>query len=358
MGFALAVTATYLLQRRGSGDIGITSLVAALLTFVLGAAATLGFATEAGAAAVVTALLLGFKEVLHGWLRRLERRELHAALQLLLLSVVVLPLLPDRGYGPWQALNPYEIWWMVVLIAAISFSGYFAMKIAGTERGVLLTGLFAGLASSTAVTLHLSRLARRQQGLEALLACGILVACGTMFPRMLLVAAVVNPALLAVLALPLGLMALLTYLPALWYWRHLGSARGDAWGAGGDSGELPAHLRNPLELREALLFGGLLALILLAGEALRATFGEAGLYGLAAVSGLADVDALTLTLARMSQGDLALQAAMTGIIIGGAANSAVKAGLAGLVGGRRLAARVAPVLMLAAVSGLGLLFAA
>ena len=109
VGFALAVTATYLLQRRGSGDIGITSLVAALLTFVLGAAATLGFATEAGAAAVVTALLLGFKEVLHGWLRRLERRELHAALQLLLLSVVVLPLLPDRGYGPWQALNPYEI---------------------------------------------------------------------------------------------------------------------------------------------------------------------------------------------------------------------------------------------------------
>ncbi len=343
VGFAITVTATYLVQRRGMGDIGMTSLVAALLTFILGAVATLGHAAEAAAAAVVTALLLGFKETLHGWLRRLEQRELHAALQLLLISVVVLPVLPDRGYGPWAALNPYEIWWMVVLIAAISFSGYFAMKIAGARKGILLTGLFAGLASSTAVTLHLSRLARGRPDMTGLTAAGILVACGTMFPRMLLVAGVVNPALLPALTPPLLSMAGLTYLAALWFWRQ-----------GGAAPALPATLRNPLELRVALVFGALLALVMLLGEALRATFGAAGLYGLAAVSGLADVDAMTLALSRMSQGDLALASAVAGIVIAGAANSVVKAVLAGLVGGRALALKVAPALALAAGGGLSL----
>ncbi len=345
VGFAIAVTATYLVQRRGTGDIGMTSLVAGLLTFILGAVATLGHAAEAAAAAVVTALLLGFKETLHGWLRRLEQRELHAALQLLLISVVVLPVLPDRGYGPWSALNPYEIWWMVVLIAAISFSGYFAMKIAGARKGILLTGLFAGLASSTAVTLHLSRLARGRPDMTGLTAAGILVACGTMFPRMLLVAGVVNPTLLLALSLPLLSMAALTYLAAFWFWRR-----------GGAAPALPATLRNPLELRVALVFGALLALVMLLGEALRATFGEAGLYGLAAVSGLADVDAMTLALSRMSENDLALASAVAGIVIAGAANSVVKAVLAGLIGGRALALKVAPPLGLAAAGGLLLVF--
>jgi uncharacterized membrane protein (DUF4010 family) len=127
LGFAGAVTVAYVMQRRAKGDASITSIISILLTFLLGALATLGHVNLAASAAVITALLLRFKEVLHGWLRRLEVHELHAALQLLLISIVLLPILPDQGYGPWQVFNPYETWWMVVLIASISFVGYFTM---------------------------------------------------------------------------------------------------------------------------------------------------------------------------------------------------------------------------------------
>ena len=157
------------------------ALAIGLLTFVLGALAASGQVAVAAAGAVVVALLLSAKPVLHHWLGTLRRQELSAGLQLLLLSVVVLPLLPDQGFGPWQTLNSYRIWWMVVLIAAISFIGYFAVKEAGARKGGIFTGLFAGLASSTALTLHFSRLARGRPDLGPMLATGIPLASGTMF---------------------------------------------------------------------------------------------------------------------------------------------------------------------------------
>jgi uncharacterized membrane protein (DUF4010 family) len=150
----LFATAHVIHARTRPDQLGITVPVAGLLTFVLGALAAAGETAVAAAGAVVTALLLSSKPILHHWLGTLRRRELSAGLQLLLLSVVVLPLLPDQGYGPWQTLNPYRIWWMVVLIAAMSFVGYFAVKEVGARRGAVFTGLFAGLASSTALTLH------------------------------------------------------------------------------------------------------------------------------------------------------------------------------------------------------------
>ena len=162
------------------------ALAIGLLTFVRGALAASGQVAVAAAGAVVVALLLSAKPVLHHWLGTLRRQELSAGLQLLLLSVVVLPLLPDQGFGPWQTLNSYRIWWMVVLIAAISFIGYFAVKEAGARKGGIFTGLFAGLASSTALTLHFSRLARGRPDLGPMLATGILLASGTTFPRLAL----------------------------------------------------------------------------------------------------------------------------------------------------------------------------
>ncbi|MGH8566409.1 MAG: MgtC/SapB family protein [Gammaproteobacteria bacterium] len=150
-------------QCERDNDAGITSLVAGLLTFAFGALAALGQMAAAAASAVVTTLLLGFKPVLHRWVSALEGKELRAGLKLLLISVVLLPILPDQGYGPWQALNPYQIWWMVVLIAGISFAGYFAIKLAGAPQGRGDRGLVRpGVASSTALTLHFSRMARRE----------------------------------------------------------------------------------------------------------------------------------------------------------------------------------------------------
>ncbi len=343
VGFALAVAGAYILvQLRQGSDVSITSLVVALLTFALGALAAQGQLTAAASAAVVTALILQMKQLLHGWLERIERYELHAAFQLLLISVVLLPVLPDRGYGPWGVLNPYEIWWMVVLIAGISFIGYFFMKLAGPGRGVVLTALSAGMVSSTALTLQFARLARRRSGSEALLGAGILIACGVMFPRMLVVAGLINPGLLRWLLVPMGAMTLVSFVGAWLLWRV----------AMDRSTQAPAPMHNPLELQSALLFGALLALVVLVSKMLKEWMGETGIYLLAAVSGIADVDALNLSLSRMSLTDLALSAAVLGILIAGISNTLFKASLAAFIGGAGLGVKVFPPLILAAASGM------
>src|SRR5690606_29567134 len=237
--------------------------------------------TLATALAVVTALILDSKQEIHALLGKLQANELDAGFKLLLITVVVLPMLPNRAMGPGGVLNPYEIWWLVVLIASISFVGYFAIRMGGTTKGILFTSLFAGLSSSTALTLHFSRQAREAPTLSPQLAAGILIACGTMFPRILIYCGIINPALLGTLIVPVLAMALALYVPAaiIWYRnRH------------GLQVEQPMLKSNPLDLMPALAFGGLLTLILLAGHWLSEWVGDAGIYLLAASSGVADVD--------------------------------------------------------------------
>lgn len=339
---AVGLTAVYIVNLPTEGDVGITSLVAALLTFGFGALAATGEVAIAAASAVVTTLLLSYKPQLHRWIRGLETAELRAVIKLLIISVVLLPILPNRGFGPWRALNPFEIWWMVVLIAAISFTGYFAVKIGGPRRGIVFTGLFGGLASSTALTMHLSRMERRSSGMTPILAAGVLLACGTMLPRMLLVASLINPALFPLLVVPALVMSLLVYGPAVKYWQS---------GLPQDT-RIGSPLQNPLELKAALTFGALLALILLLGKALQAWFGNAGLFALAAASGVTDVDAITLSLARMSAGDVTARTCATGIVIAGAVNSLAKAGLAAGIGGGRIGMKVGLPLALSGAGGL------
>lgn len=343
VGTAILLAGGYVVAVRARGDLGLTTEVAALATFLLAVLAGMGHLEIAAAGGVVMVLLLSYKDQLHGWLRALNRPELQAAFKLLLISVVLLPVLPNRGYGPWDALNPYVIWWMVVLIAAISFVGYFAIRIVGARGGTVFTALFGGLASSTATTLNLARLARRGNAGERLLAGGILLACGTMFPRMLLVASLIHPPLLPVLALPAAIMALAAYAPAIRLLRSAGSSV-----SGADL--LP---RNPLELGPALLFGALLAAVMLLGKALTTWFGDAGIYALAAASGVADVDAITLSLARMGGDDVALDTALLGIVIAASVNSLVKGGMALSIGGKRLGWLVLAPLGAAVAGGLG-----
>lgn len=332
LGLAIASATAYVVTTRAGQDYGITSETAALGTYLLAVLAGSGEIGLASAAAIVMALLLGYKQRLHGLLHSLSRDEITAGLKLLLISVVLLPILPDRGYGPWQALNPYVIWLMVVLIAGISFFGYVAIRVAGPRRGIIFGGLFGGLASSTATTLAFARIGSREPQLARVLAAGTLLACASMIGRMLLLATLIHAPLLDRLWLPGTLLLLGTVAPVGFYLFRHGTGRPEP----GDR----TLLRNPVELKSALLFGALLGVIMVLGEALSAWAGDAGLWALAAASGLADVDAITLSLARMSADDTTVAVAAVGIVIAAGANSIVKGGMALAVGGRRLGLRV------------------
>lgn len=324
-------------------NFSITGMVGMVLTFCFGAVAVAVDPVIATAAAVVTAIILDNKEKIHGWVNKLKDHELDAALKLLLISVVMLPLLPNQKMGPGGVLNPREIWWMVVMIASISFVGYFAIRVAGTRKGILFTSLFAGLSSSTALTLHFARQASKNPELNAQFATGILIACGTMFPRILVYCFVINRDLLPSLIGPVLVMTALLYVPALFIWRR-------------NRSELqvsqPTLNQNPLDLTSALVFGVLLTAILLLGEFLSNWLGEAGIYALAATSGVADVDAITLSLTRMSNNSLAMNTAVIGIVIAAATNNLVKSGMAGFIGNRHTGLLVGVPMVLSLAAGL------
>ena len=343
---ALAVAGHWISSNREEAQLGITTEVALLVTLTLGLLSTLGFPLIAAASAVVTTILLGLKPVLHGWLTQLTEGELHAALKLLLISVVLLPLLPDRGFGPWEALNPYLAWWMVVLVSGLSFIGYFAIKLAGPRRGIMATSLLGGLVSSTAVTLNLSRYARDARYSPQLLAAGVLAACSIMFPRVLIVAGVVHAELIPVLLPPLALMTLVTLGGAVYLWR----------GITPEGPLTQANLPNPFELGNAFKFGLLLALIMVLASGAKAWFGQAGLYALAAASGLADVDAVTLSVAKLSLNGLDLEVARNTILIAVFTNTIVKVVLALAIGGMAMGRRAAAVSLAAIVIGVASLF--
>lgn len=344
LGLAGLMAAVYIANLRQNKDAGITSEIAGLLTFVFGALAGSGQMVIAAACAVIAALLLSHKGVLHRWLGALRENELTAGVKLLLISVVLLPLLPDRGFGPWRILNPYVIWWMVVLVAAISFAGYFAIRVGGPRRGSAFAGVFGGLASSTALTLNFARLSSARPEFATVLAGGTLVACGTMFPRMVLVAGGIHPPLFKPLLMPALVMSLVIYGPAALYLFKSTDVKEDAG----------RSLRNPLELTSALTFGALLAGVMLMGKAFTEWFGEAGIWALAAASGVADVDAITLSLTRMSQQGLDVPVAAMGIVIAAAVNSMVKGVMALVVGHRSMGWRVCLPLTVAAAAGVSI----
>lgn len=305
-------------------DYGLTTEVAALLTFVLGSLPVFGWTPEALAAAVVATTLLSFKQQLHGWLRRIEPHEWLTALQLLVIGAVVLPLLPARPVDPWQVINPREIGWLVLLIATIGFAGYVAVKFLGARRGLLAGGLFGGLVSSTAVVLQWSPLLRSSRSGAPLISAGMLAACAVMGPRVLLLTSLVEPALFRHLILPLSLLFAML-LAAIGYGVWRGREQVDAEELG---------LANPTSLWRAVGFGALMVVVAVVLEATRRWLGDCGLYAAAAFGGIADVDAISLSLSRMAIDRVAPDLAARAVVVALAANSLVKAALAATVGGR------------------------
>lgn len=348
LGVSALLIVGYTHSSKATGDLGATTEVAALLAFLLGALAVYGLYLEAATAAVITAVLLGAKERIHTLLRSLSRLELNASLQLLVIVLVILPLLPNAAMGPWDSINPQVIGWLVILIAGISFIGYFAVKLLGDRVGLVLTAFLGGLASSTALTLSFSRMARSDASRNALLGAGIALACGTMAVRVLLEVAVVNHAL--VLPLLPGIIGLML-VPLLALGGILLQHRG----------EQPVRntppMHNPLDLQQALVMAGLLTLIFMLSNGAEYLFGDEGVYILAVLAGIADVDAVTIALAQQAKGELAEDVAARGILLAALTNTAVKAGIVLVVGGWPLARWTSSILLVSLAAGaLGLIW--
>jgi uncharacterized membrane protein (DUF4010 family) len=341
------------LQRlRGQvGDFGMTTEAALLIMFTVGAVVVLGDRRVAVAVGAGTAVLLQFKPELHGIAQRLGDQDLRAIMTFALITCVILPVLPNTTYDapvPLNVLNPFEIWLMVGLMVGISLGGYLAYKFLGQTAGILLSGLLGGAISSTATTLSYARRAATEPSSAPVAALVILIASTVVFARVVVEIAVVAPAHLIVMASPVAVMMASGLIAAAAVWL-LRTRRREA---------MPEQ-KNPTELGSAMLFGLVYAGVLMALAAARQYLGGQGMYAVAIVSGLTDMDAITLSTARLvlrgTEGGVSPQDGWRLIVVASMANLVFKAVTASAIGGRHLAWRVALLLGVPLLTGAALL---
>lgn len=324
----LMTIAAYFRERDESADPGTTTVAAIVMCYGLGAMIWYDYSTLAVMLAIVTTTLLYFKTELRGVTQNLNRRDLVSILQFAVLTFIILPVLPDRNYGPYDTLNPHQIWLMVVLVSGVSLAGYVALRLAGQRYGAALLGLLGGLVSSTATTVIYARHSKDNADLAQLAVVVILLANLTVLIRLAVVSAVVSPAILPQLLPVLGSGLLFGLGAAAYWWRKL-SKRSEV---------LTPEIRNPTEIRTAVSFGLLYAAVLFFAAWLSDIAGSGGLYLVALVSGLTDVDAITLSsLHLFERGKLQGAEVVTAIALGILSNIGFKLGLVFFIGGRLLA---------------------
>lgn len=336
---ALVAISYYASSQRGS--IGGTTEVATLIIFIVGGLVYFEHLIAAATVAVVTTAFLSVKPALHELVKKVSREDVYATLKLAILTIVILPILPNEAYGWLGVLNPFYIWLMVVFIACIGFAGYVAVKVLGGKKGVGLTGLLGGLVSSTAVALAFSQRSKENRSLTRSFAIGITVASMMMFPRILLEVAVLNQPLFWMLLGPMVVMTIVCAVAAV------------ALFFGKEEGETEeVELKNPFSVRQALKFGLFFAIILLVAEAAQVHFAETGIYVASALSGLMDVDAITLSMARLGGSSISNMTASIAIILAAISNTLVKGGIVAVLGSRRLSRYIIVIFGLAVAMGI------
>jgi uncharacterized membrane protein (DUF4010 family) len=319
---------------------GITSEAAFLLSFLLGVLALTRTVFEptqkifaVSAIAVVATFLLSAKPTLHPLVQRISSEDVAGTLKFLIVAVVVLPLLPDRTFGPLEVLNPFQVGVLMVLISGLSFAGYAAIRLLGPRRGLGLTGIMGGLVSSTAVTLSMARRARERPDIDDSAALAVMLASTVMFARVFVIVAVVNPTLRGEVLYPMAFGTAGGIAACLALWLRSGRAK---------PGAQEIAFSNPFDLTAALEFALLFAVILLGSKAATTYLGTIGTYGAGVVAGTTDVDAITLSMAKLAGTGAALshRVAATTIFLGAASNTLVKGIMASVAGGWRFGRRV------------------
>jgi len=325
---------------------GITSEIAALLMFGISAYLMHGEKELAVVSAGVIALLLHYKDPLHSFVGKLSEGDLQAIMQFVLISLVILPVLPNETYDPYGVLNPFKIWLMVVLIVGIGLFGYVAFKLFSPRAGTLLGGILGGMVSSTATTISAARDTKNSPSRATAAALIIMIATAVSIVRVLLeVFTVANsffPTIVGPFAVLLGVFLVLTFI----LYRK-------------KSDEIVSQNEpsNPAQLKPAIIFGLLYAVILFVVAFTREKFGESGLYVVAVLSGLTDVDAITLSTAQMmNKGRVEVDTGWRLIMVATLANTLFKGGAVALLGGRALLKRIVVLYGIAILSGIAIIF--
>ena len=320
------------------GQVGLTTEVAILITFLIGALCYWNYLTLAAALGIATTVLLSLKIETDRLVKALTREDIFAALQLAVISIIILPILPNESLlpPPFDVLNPFKIWLMVVFISGINFLGYISVKFAGPERGIGITGLLGGLVSSTGVTLGFSERSNREHNLAKPFALAIMISWTVMFGRVLIEVGVLNLELLAIVWIPITAAGIVGLLYCVYlHFSHRVS----------DTDTL--EFSNPFDLISAIKFGLLYAMILVVARAAQLYFGETGVYISSLLSGLADVDAITLSLAQLSKdGKLEMNVAAQAIVLAVIANTVVKGSIVLLGGAGKLKRVITPGMVL------------
>lgn len=344
LGAALVLAAGYLLTARKNA-VSATSAVAGILTLAVGAAAVRVSPTVALASAAATFALLTSRQSMHRLLRGLTAGEVEGVARFAIVALVVLPLLPDANYGPYDALNPRKIWMVVVLVAALSFAGYVAGRRFGSERGILAVAFTGAIVSSTAVTAELSRRLPREPEAKSVLTAGIAIASIVMFVRVQVLTTLLAPRALPSLALAMAPATIVAGLLAFAMWRR---QRGDQ--------APPVKLGNPFDFGPALLLAGSVAVLSVIARWALDEFGGGGIAVVLGLTGLMDVDAAVITLAGLPVRMLSDTDA--GIILGipVLANTAIKAAIAVLLGGRAGISAAIPLIAALLASAAGMAF--
>ena len=326
LGLIVLVGLSYMVSTRETGDIGITTEVVALLTFILGALCYTddGIKIATIFAIIITALLAA-KSYIHKFVRKISEKELINTLKFLIIAFVILPLLPDQTMGPLDVFNPYQIWLVVVFISAISYAGYVMMKLVGAERGLGLTGIVGGLVSSTAVTTAMASRVKESEFIMGAAVFATVIASSMMFLRILFEVLVINPDLVSLLMVPMLSMGILGIALGVLAWKTTKVK---------EVGE-EIKFKNPFSLRPALLFGVLFLVILFMSKIADIYFGSSGLYVASIISGVADVDAITISMALLAKTTISQDVAVTAITIAAISNTVMKFGIALFIGTRR-----------------------
>lgn len=324
LGFSALVVAVYVLTSL-KGDLSVTTEVALSFTFTLGIVAYVDHGILAPALGVLATIILSLRDRLHDMARRIDEEDLFGALKLAAVTVIVLPLLPNEGMGPYSIWNPYKIWLLVVFISAIAFAGYVGVKLLGPGRGIALAGLLGGVASSTAATLSFAGRSKEDPALSRDCALAIALAWSTMYVRVVISVAVVAPSLVRLVVIPIAAMGAAGIIAAFLLVIRAHHAEAAQSGT--------TNYKSPFRIMPAVKFGLLFAAVLLVAKAAQEAFSSAGLYVAAGLTGLFDVDAITLTAARLASENLIVPAfAANTVFIAIAANTLMKAGMASSLG--------------------------